>query len=370
MAASPQTPGPSRTPGPPVRGVEDASSQALNEALGSSFLLVRIFGVLLLAAFVFSCVFTVSPNEVAIVLRFGKPVGTGPDQILGQGLHMAFPYPVDEIVRIRSGEAKTVSASNAWYATSAEMEAMRQGPEAYPSLNPGVDGYVLTSDGNILHVRATMTYRVTDPVAYAFDFANVEGVLANALNNAICRTGARFQADAAVYRDVEAFRSAVRGQMAALIEQGRFGVTLESLTVEVAPPGYVKEAFDAVLNAAQAQSKTISDARGYFDERVRKAEGEAAAMRSAALTVSNRLVLAMAAEAQYFRDQLPAYGRDPGLLRTRLRVEALGHILTNAPDKFFIPDTAGSQPRELRLQLNREPLAPVRRDPYAMPPAQ
>ena len=370
MADQSHTPGQLRPTPPRVTGSEDASSQALNEALGSSFILVRILGVLLLGAFIFSCVFTVNPNEVAIVLRFGKPVGIGPDQLLRQGLHWAFPYPIDEIVRIRSGEAKTVMATNAWYVTDAEMEAAKRGPEATPSLNPGAGGYVLTSDGNILHVRARMTYRVTDPVTYALEFSDVTELLGDALNNAIYQTSARFTADAAVYKDVESFRGAVRSRMAEIIEQRKFGVTMDSMTVEVAPPGYVKEAFDAVLNAAQTQSKTISDAKGYYDERVLKAIGEANALRSGALSVSNRLVLAMAAEAQYFRDQLPAYQRAPGLLKSRLRIEALGQILTNAPDKFFLPPRGDGQTRELRIQLNREPQAPVRKDPSAMPPPQ
>src|SRR6187399_2000997 len=117
MADTPQPSGQLRTTADPVPGAGDASNQALNEALGSSFMLVRILMVLLLGAFIFSCVFTVSPNEVAVVLTFGKPSSRGPEALLKPGLHWAFPYPVDEIVRIRVGETKTVVANNGWYAT-------------------------------------------------------------------------------------------------------------------------------------------------------------------------------------------------------------------------------------------------------------
>ena len=65
-----------RPTGNPVPS-DDASSQALSEALGSSLLIVRILSGILAAAAVFSCVFTVNPNEVAVVLRFGKVVGEG-----------------------------------------------------------------------------------------------------------------------------------------------------------------------------------------------------------------------------------------------------------------------------------------------------
>ena len=54
-------------------------------------------------------------------------------------------------------------------------------------------------------------------------------------------------------------------------------------------------------------------------------------------------------------------------MRSRVlrRSGALAQILTNAPDKFFIPDRADGASRELRIQINREPLTPVRRDPNA-----
>ena len=65
MADLPQKPGTLRPTVNPVGGTEDASSQALNEALGSSFVLVRLLGVVLVAAFVFSCVFTGDSKRAA-----------------------------------------------------------------------------------------------------------------------------------------------------------------------------------------------------------------------------------------------------------------------------------------------------------------
>src|SRR2546425_996808 len=78
--------------------VEDPSAQALSDALRSSFNIVKFLMGLLVAAFIVSGIFTVKPNQVAVVLRFGKPRGTGPEQLLKPGLHWALPYPIDEIV--------------------------------------------------------------------------------------------------------------------------------------------------------------------------------------------------------------------------------------------------------------------------------
>jgi len=365
MAEKPQRTGQLRLTPTPVASADDASNQALNEALGSSFLLVRILVVLLLGAFIFSCVFTVEPNEVAVVLRFGKPKGIGAEAILRPGLHWAFPYPVDEIVRVRTGETKTVRATGAWYAATAEDEALGAEPMSQPTLSPGVDGYTLTSDGNILHVRASMKFRVADPLSYAFKFGSITNLLANTLNNAIYRTSARFTADNALYKEPTAFREAIVSRMRERIEEFKLGVTVDEIIVDTRTPQYVKQAFDAVIAAEQDRSKKMNVAEGYFNERVRTAEGEAAAIRAGGVVSSNALVQAVSAEAKYFQDQLPYYQREPELLRARLRIEALAQIMTNASDKFFIPDRPDGSSRELRIQINREPLAPVRRDPNA-----
>ena len=69
----------------------DAGSQALAEALRSSFAIVKVVMVALGAVFVFSGFFTVGPQEKAIILRFGKPLGEGDRALLGACAHWAFP---------------------------------------------------------------------------------------------------------------------------------------------------------------------------------------------------------------------------------------------------------------------------------------
>ena len=62
-----------------------AGSQALAEALGSSFAIVKIVMGLMVVAFFCSGFFTVGPSEKAVILRFGKPVGEGQKALLTAG---------------------------------------------------------------------------------------------------------------------------------------------------------------------------------------------------------------------------------------------------------------------------------------------
>jgi membrane protease subunit HflK len=150
-----------------LRPMEDSSTRAFR-CFSSSFKIIKVLMVGLVVIFLGSGIFTVEPNEVAVVLRFGKPLGSGPDQVLQQGLHWSFPSPIDEIVTVPIGETRSVSATNCWYAMTPEMEVSGQLPFALLRLQPGVDGYALTSDGNIIHARATAQYLIQDPVSFEF----------------------------------------------------------------------------------------------------------------------------------------------------------------------------------------------------------
>jgi modulator of FtsH protease HflK len=350
-------------PGPGGRalGADDAQSQALSEALGSSVAIVRVMMALLVAALIFSCVFTVNPNEVAVVLRFGSPRGVGSESVLHQGLHWALPYPIDEIVRIPVGESRTVRATNAWFATSPELEATHTLPPAQGTLSPGVDGAVITADGNLMHVRSTLKYQIADPVAYTFRFYDATNLLVNALNNAIYWAGSRYTAAYALTNQAE-FNAAVTGRLQDQVRKAGLGVKLEPLNVEVMAPLSVKESFDKVAQAEQNKSTLINQAQGYADETVRKAAGEAAAVRAAGMVASNAIVQGVSSEARFFTNQIAGFASNPDLYFERKRLEVFGQVLTNAAGIFYLPDRADAVPRELRLQLTREPKEPQKKD--------
>lgn len=339
----------------PAAPIEDAGTKALAEALASSFKFVKALMIILVAVFLGSGIFTVNPNEAAVVLRFGKAVGTGSEQILSQGLHWAFPYPIDEIVRIPIGESRTINATNCWYRVTPDMEVSGALPMATPSLQPGVDGYALTADGNIIHVRAAAKYRISDPLQFSFNFLGVTNILENALNNAILHASARYTADAALYRDQPGFRDAVRLRFLQTIESANLGVELEPIEVQSFPPMFVRNSFNEVLEAEQILSQTRNRAEGEAMEVTRRAVGEGQAVISDGTTRSNLLVQIVRADAQFFQDQLSHFQRNPKLFKDRLLVETMVNVLTNVSDKWFLPDGGADGHQELRLMFNREP---------------
>jgi len=340
--------------------VEDAGAQALADALRSSFNLIKLVMLLLVGAFIASGLFTVKPNQVAVKLRFGRPVGVGREQLLQPGLHWKLPYPIDEVVYIPVGETHTLTSTSGWYAVTPEEEASGQTPPAQPYLRPGADGYTLAGDGNIIHVRATMSYRISanDPLSYAFNFAQVTNLLQHALDNALAYASARFNADDALYRDKLAFQELILARVNTLVDQLKLGITLDVREVRTSPPLDVEPAFNEVVKAQQQGDTKIREAEAYARGATNHAVGEASTILQDALTRSNYFVKTVEKEANNFLGFLPSYRRSPELFTKRLLAETSQRVLTNAQFKTYLPERADGRPRELRLLLNKELEAP------------
>ena len=335
----------------------DAGSQALAEALRSSFAIVRVVMVVLVALFVFSGFFTVGPQEKAIILRFGKPQGEGDKALLGAGAHWAFPYPIDEVVKVPITEIQQVKSTVGWYALTPEQaiqDELGQPPPANPSLNPMFDGYALTADGNIVHVKATLSYRIEDPIRHVFGFVSGSNAVQNALDNAMLATAARFKVDDILTRDRIGFQEAVRQRVGRLVQAQNLGIVVEQCVVTPRHPRQLNLAFDNVLNAGQNRDKALNDARSAANQLLSKAGSDAAGRLDAAQAERTRLVQSVRSDADTFRRLLPKYQLNPDLFTQQRLVETMGRVLTNAHDKIFLAERGNGRSRELRLLLNRE----------------
>lgn len=350
-------------PHPPE--VQDTSSQALSEALRSSFVVVKIAMYALLILALFKGFFTVGPQEKAIILRFGKPQGEGQKMLLGAGSHWALPYPIDQVIRIPVTEIQKVTSTVGWYQTTPEQEITGNEPPAGPSLDPRRDGYVITADRNIVHSRAFVSYHIDDPLTALFNFAydtnqdfglsGVSNAVLNAVNNALVSTSARFNVDDMLTRNVAGFQDAVNQRLDDLVEQQHLGVAIDQCQVQTIPPRQLKDVFDQVVIATQNRETMRLTAANDANRIENYAAAEASSMTNAAESARERYVKSIDADATAFNQLLPRYESDPRLFERMELAKAMSQILTNVQDKIYLADRADGKTRELRLMLNREP---------------
>jgi membrane protease subunit HflK len=346
-------------PHPPDMPV-DAGSQALTEALRSSFAIVRIVMVLLVLVFLSSGFFQVKPNERAMILHYGKPRGEGAKALLGPGLHWSFPYPIDEVQKVSVTGVQKVESSVGWFAITREQELAGTEPFAGPTLNPAIDGYTLTADANIIHVRSTLSFHVVDPVRYTFGFVAASNVVQNALNNAIVYASANFKVDDILTKDKIGFQAAIEKRVTELLDKENVGVAVDQCDVQTTWPRQqaVKAAFTAVTSAQIERDQKLQEASSYTNQ-----------ILTAAVATSNNIVnLAEAKRAQYVNDLssratnflniLPLYQTNADLFVQQRFNETMGRVLTNLQDKIYVSESTSGKQRDLWLMLNREPAKP------------
>ncbi|HEY1663852.1 MAG TPA: hypothetical protein VGI03_15650 [Verrucomicrobiae bacterium] len=337
---------------------QDAGTQALAEALRSSFFIVKVVMLLMVIAFFGSGFFTVGASEKVVILRFGKPVGEGDKALLGPGMHWSFPYPVDELVRITNSAQQSVTTTVGWYFTTPEQELSGEELPAGSTLNPAIDGYLITADRDIVHSRATIVYHVRDPIAYTFGFSNAPMMVLNALNNALIHAGASFNTDDILINRQTDFRDAVQQRVMDLADQEHLGIEVDQCTVDSIPPRQLAGVFADVVNARETSANSITAAQSEATNLVLQAGAEAAAKITRAVVDSGNYVTLVKADAKRFNDLLPQYRTNAALFEQQQINLAMAEVLTNVGDKWFIPENANGKSSQLRLQLNPEPPAP------------
>ncbi|HWX18893.1 MAG TPA: protease modulator HflK [Candidatus Binatia bacterium] len=357
MPDQPHSPEDLREPLSPPETALDAGSQALSEALRSSFGIVKFVMAVLVLVFLGSGIFIVGPQEQAMRIHLGKPVGEGKAALLGPGLHLSWPYPIDEYIKVPISSIQKVTSTVGWFAITPAQEAAGIEPPVFGNtpINPLVDGYVLTADNNIIHTRATLTYHIADPVGYVFNFVNASNAVQNTLDSALLDTAAQFHVDDILSRDVARFKEAVQKRVEGLVEQQNLGIVVDGCQVQSRPPRQLKEAFDSVLNAELGRSKQLDSARSYQNQVTSQASADAQSRVNSAQSERARLVNDITSQAERFNEILPRYQENPALFFQQRLNETLGRALTNVQDKIFLAESANGKPKEFRALLNRPP---------------
>ena len=228
-----------------------------------------------------------------------------------------------------------------------------------------MDGYAITADRNIIHAKATVRYRIEDPVRCVFDFSSgadqtygltgISNAVLNVLDNALVYAAARSRVDEVLFEKT-AFQDAVQRRVVQLVLEQKLGVTVEQCLVETRQPRQLDLPFKYVTEAGQRRATALTEARSYRDKKLNEAEGEAAARLNTAQAERNDMVAKIKGDARLFSEVLPSYRSNPELFVQQRLMPVLGRAIAGVDYKMYLPTTPDGKPMELRLNLNREPM--------------
>ena len=267
-------------------------------------------------------------SEVGIVLRLGRLVGdTREEQIHQPGLLLAFPYVIDEVIKVPVGKVQEVPIKT--HAASADP--------SYADI--GKTGYIITGDENILHVDATLKYKIKDPVEYALytgdPAAAIQGIVSGVMTGCASSTGV----DGLLTDQKDAFAQEVVHQAQVILDGLDAGVEIIGLEFQsITPPYALKYHFNQV-NAAYVEKETkIQEANQYREKVVPDAKAQADKLVSdAKVNQSERLTTANDKVAE-FNGLFEEYQRNQDVVWERVFRDKVTAIFNKMGGKLVLPE--------------------------------
>jgi len=344
-----------------VRGLVEAMREKMfggsggaagGRASGRKGLSPWIFVVIALVLYLGSGLFIVAPDQRGVVLRFGQVV-----RDVGPGPSYHLPWPFEEVLKpsvtqIRKEEFgfRTVDVGPPARFSDVDQEAL-----------------MLTGDENIVKLLFIVQYKVKpDPAATAdflFNVRDPQETVRAASEAAMRQVIGSNKIDDALTEDRERIQVETQGVLQGILDGYGTGLKVEAVKLQdVDPPDQVSDAFKDVISAQQDRERLINEARGYANDVVPKARGQAAQLLNEAEGYRLAKIQEAQGAAQRFVALHDEYTKAKDVTRLRLYLEAMEDILPHM-DKIVIDEKAGEHtvpylPLDQMLRPRGAPAAP------------
>lgn len=271
--------------------------------------------------------YQVQPEEVGVVLRFGKYVRTTEPGLRGKLplLERVYKVPVQRQLKLEFGFRTVHADVRSRYAT-----------ERYQA-----ESLMLTGDLNVAVVEWIVQYRVADPFRYLFRVRNVDETF-RFMNEAVMReaVGDRTVTEVLTVGRQE-IESAVHTKLQVLVNQYEMGVTVDQVVLQdVTPPEPVKPSWDEVNQAQQQQDRLINEAQADYNKVIPRAAGEAQQTVLEAEGYALNRVNRARGDASRFVALYEEYRRAPEVTRRRLHLETMQKVLPETGQRLLLDHDA------------------------------
>lgn len=300
--------------------------------------------VLLLWA-AFTSVYTVQPEERAVVKRLGAVIS-----ISDPGLHFKLPFGIDEVQFVAT---ERVLKQEFGFRTE---NTMTGGRTAYAASAFEDESLMLTGDLNIIAVEWVVQYRINDPIAFLYQMREPTRTLRDISESVMRRVaGNRLGSDVLTVGRVEIQQKA-REEIQQIMD--RYNAGIHVITVElqdVVPPPAVQPAFNEVNEARQERERMINEAQKRVNQEIPRAQGQAIRTVAEAEGYATERVNRALGESVRFSAVLTEYQQAPQVTRSRLYLEALGEVLPNIGQVLVVQEGQMTPLPLLDVNRNAQP---------------
>ncbi|MBN1270721.1 MAG: FtsH protease activity modulator HflK [Candidatus Aminicenantes bacterium] len=286
-----------------------------------------VIGVIIVI-FLFSSIYQIGPEEIGVILRFGKFIRTS-----DPGLHLKLPFgietlkkvPVQRQLKMEFGFRTTEAGIRSEYRVTPETER---------------EAIMLTGDLNVGIVEWIVQYKIKNPYNYLFKLRDATSTF-RYMNEAIIR---KIVGDHSVDEVITIGRADIalqaKEELQTLCDLYEIGIEVNQLIFQdVNPPDPVKPSFNEVNEALQEKERKINEAWSEYNQEIPKAEGEAEQMIRGAEGYATERVNMARGDADRFKNIYQEYRRAPLVTRKRLYLEALEKLLPKIARKIIFDES-------------------------------
>jgi membrane protease subunit HflK len=271
--------------------------------------------VLAVALGVMTTVYTVQPEERAVVKRFGAVIKT-----TDPGLHFKLPFGIDAIQRVAT---ERVLKEEFGFRTAATGEPTRYADRSFPD-----ESLMLSGDLNIIDVEWVVQYRIGDPIKFLYSMREPTRTLRDISESVMRRVVGNHLGSEILTTARVKIANTTRDEIQAAMELYQTGIHIVTVELQnVVPPKAVQPAFNEVNESRQERERMINEATKQANEAIPRAEGEAKRTIAEAQGYAAERTNQALGEAARFRSILTEYQAAPEVTRRRMYLETLSEVL-------------------------------------------
>ena len=279
--------------------------------------------------------YSVGPESVAVVQRFGRYIGT-----TDPGLRFKIPFGIDTVsilpvkrqLKLEFGFGSD-GATNP-YQSSRETDA---------------EADMVTGDLNAAHVEWVVQYEINDPKAYLFNLREPVATLRDLSESVMREVVGDRTVDEVLTIGRQGIETAAIEKLTTVVNDLEMGLRVQQVQLKnVHPPTAVQSSFDEVNRAQQEREQLINQANGNYNREVPKARGEAEKDIQSAEGYAIERVNEAEGDVARFTALLEQYEKAPEVTRQRLYLETMIELLPALGNKVVIDEEA----RQLLPLLN------------------
>ncbi|MCU0871750.1 MAG: protease modulator HflK [Pirellulaceae bacterium] len=312
------------------------------QGLQSGLRMFRWVMLLLFVLFWFSGIQEVEPDQVGLLLRFGKLQGANrAAQVHEPGLLLALPYPIDRVIQVPAKQEGEVLIKEVW--KGIEETGARD------RIDPVLEGYCLTGDQNIVQAQVVVKYRIRDPVSFRLATADPPAVLHDVVLAALTQTVTGWNVNDVLRLQrqdperpgqTEGLADSVRDRAQQRLDRLDCGIAISALEFkQLHPPRHVIAEFRDVQSAQIDVETKQREAEGFAFRETPKADAERNRLIQSAAADRNTLHARAMEEYSVFEQLYSEYQKHPELVRNRIYLETVEDVLASVGKLDFVsPD--------------------------------